>query len=48
MEAERGERTANGKIKRDAVVRSFATLVDEMYDANDDAAIAHQVRQRPD
>ncbi|WP_158716842.1 hypothetical protein [Streptomyces rimosus] len=48
MEAERGERTANGKIKRDAVVRTFATLINEMYDANDDAAIAHHVRQRPD
>ncbi|MFH8750862.1 hypothetical protein ACH4GK_22600 [Streptomyces rimosus] len=29
-------------------MRSFATLINEMYDANDDAAIAHHVRQRPD
>ncbi|MEV6980308.1 AMP-binding protein [Sphaerisporangium sp. NPDC051017] len=44
---ERGERTANGKIKRNAVVSSFATLIDEMYGADDDAAIANHVRPRP-
>nr|WP_272923783.1 AMP-binding protein [Streptomyces sp. SID3343] len=48
LEVERGERTANGKIKRNAVVRSFATLIDEMYgDANDDTAIANHVRAKP-
>ncbi|QEU96904.1 AMP-dependent synthetase/ligase [Streptomyces kanamyceticus] len=48
LQTERGERTANGKIKRNAVVKSFATLIDEMYDTNDDAAIAHHVRSRLD
>ncbi|MBO3682302.1 long-chain fatty acid--CoA ligase [Streptomyces sp. NEAU-YJ-81] len=46
LEVERGERTANGKIKRNAVVNSFATLIDDMYGANDDAAIANHVRSR--
>ncbi|MEU5610904.1 AMP-dependent synthetase/ligase [Streptomyces sparsogenes] len=47
LEVERGERTANGKIKRNAVVSSFATLIDDMYGANDDVAIANHVRSRP-
>ncbi|WP_336161279.1 AMP-dependent synthetase/ligase [Amycolatopsis sp. VC5-11] len=45
LEASRGERTANGKVKRAAVVGSFAGLIDEMYDADDDAAIADHVRR---
>ncbi|WP_168211217.1 hypothetical protein [Actinosynnema sp. ALI-1.44] len=44
MEVEHGERTANSKIKRKAVVSSFAALIDDMYGANDDAAIAKHVR----
>ncbi|MGS2591063.1 AMP-dependent synthetase/ligase [Streptomyces hebeiensis] len=47
LRVEHGERTANGKMKRNAVVRSFATLIDEMYGANDDAAIANHVRSKP-
>jgi long-chain acyl-CoA synthetase len=48
LEAERGERTANGKVKRTAVVTSFAPLIDEMYGANDDdATSASHVRLRP-
>jgi long-chain acyl-CoA synthetase len=48
LEAERGERTANGKVKRTAVVTSFAPLIDEMYGANDDdATFANHVRLRP-
>ena len=47
LQAEHGERTANGKMKRNAVLRSFATLIDEMYGANDDAAIANHVRSKP-
>ncbi|GDY39500.1 hypothetical protein SANT12839_003820 [Streptomyces antimycoticus] len=46
LQVEHGERTANGKIKRNAVVRSFAALIDEMYGANDDAAIANHVRSK--
>ncbi|WUL68954.1 hypothetical protein OG943_08435 [Amycolatopsis sp. NBC_00345] len=38
LAVERGERTANGKIKRNAVVSAFAAL-------NDDAAIAKHVRR---
>lgn len=45
LEAARGERTANGKVKRAVVVRSFAGLIDEMYGADDDAAIADHVRR---
>lgn len=45
LEASRGERTANGKVKRAVVVRSFAGLIDEMYGADDDAAIADHVRR---
>ncbi|MFF3002201.1 AMP-dependent synthetase/ligase [Kitasatospora sp. NPDC057940] len=48
LEVERGERTANGKVRRNAVVRSFATLIDEMYDADDDVAIADHVRSGSD
>ncbi|MET9146191.1 AMP-binding protein [Streptomyces sp. NPDC004042] len=47
LEAGRGERTANGKVRRDAVVRSFAALIDEMYDGDDDAAITSHVRPGP-
>ncbi|MEV0705215.1 AMP-binding protein [Saccharopolyspora sp. NPDC050389] len=47
LEVERGERTANGKIKRTAVVSSFAALIDDMYGVNDDAAIADHVRSKP-
>jgi long-chain acyl-CoA synthetase len=47
LEAERGERTTNGKVRRAAVVSSFAPLIDEMYGANDDVAIADHVRSRP-
>ncbi|WP_329390584.1 AMP-dependent synthetase/ligase [Streptomyces sp. NBC_01716] len=47
LRVEHGERTVNGKLKRNAVVRSFATLIDEMYGANDDAAIANHVRSKP-
>lgn len=39
-----GERTANGKVKREGVVRSFARLIDEMYPPDDTAAIAGAVR----
>ncbi|KUL44660.1 hypothetical protein ADL28_39780 [Streptomyces violaceusniger] len=46
LQVEHGERTANGKIKRNAVVRSFAALIDEMYGANEDAAIANHVRSK--
>ncbi|WP_443732352.1 hypothetical protein [Streptomyces niphimycinicus] len=46
LEAERGERTANGKVKRNAVVNSFATLIDEMYGGNDDTVIANHPRPR--
>ncbi|NIY64103.1 hypothetical protein SMALB_2054 [Streptomyces malaysiensis] len=46
LEAERGERTANGKVKRNAVVNSFATLIDEMYGGNDDTVIANHLRPR--
>jgi len=46
LEAERGERTANGKVKRTAVVSSFGTLIDEMYGGNDDAKIANHIRSR--
>lgn len=38
-----GERTANGKVRRDGVVRSFAALIDEMYPPDDAAAIAGAV-----
>ncbi|MFD2470393.1 AMP-dependent synthetase/ligase [Amycolatopsis silviterrae] len=47
LEAARGERTANGKVKRAAVVESFAGLIDEMYGTDDDAAIADHVRRGP-
>ncbi|PXY29874.1 hypothetical protein BAY59_11505 [Prauserella coralliicola] len=47
LDVERGERTANGKIKRTAVVNSFAALIEDMYGANDDAAIADHVRSKP-
>ncbi|WP_028936333.1 AMP-dependent synthetase/ligase [Pseudonocardia spinosispora] len=47
LEAGRGERTANGKVARNVVVRSFAGLIDEMYSGNDDSAIASHVRSRP-
>jgi long-chain acyl-CoA synthetase len=46
LEAERGERTANGKVKRTAVVSSFGTLIDEMYGGNDDTKIANHIRSR--
>ncbi|WP_413810965.1 AMP-dependent synthetase/ligase [Streptomyces sp. OE57] len=46
LEAERGERTAKGKVKRNAVVNSFATLIDEMYGGNDDTVIANHLRPR--
>ncbi|MCE0767004.1 AMP-binding protein [Pseudonocardia kujensis] len=46
LETARGERTANGKIRRNVVVRSFSSLVDEMYGANDDFVIAEHVRSR--
>jgi long-chain acyl-CoA synthetase len=46
LDAERGERTANGKVKRNAVVSSFAELIDEMYGGTDDSAIANHVRSR--
>ncbi|WP_116204714.1 AMP-dependent synthetase/ligase [Amycolatopsis circi] len=46
LEASRGERTANGKVKRAVVVGSFAGLIDEMYGVGDDAAIADHVRRR--
>lgn len=36
LEAARGERTANGKVKRAAVVGSFAGLIDEMYGVDDE------------
>ncbi|SFO97491.1 long-chain acyl-CoA synthetase [Amycolatopsis rubida] len=45
LEASRGERTANGKVKRAAVAGSFAGLIDEMYGVDDDAAIADHVRR---
>ncbi|MFJ2768720.1 AMP-dependent synthetase/ligase [Streptomyces sp. NPDC087300] len=48
LAAERGELTANGKVRRGAVVSAFAPLIDEMYGADDDAAIAHHVSARPD
>ncbi|MFE3221776.1 hypothetical protein [Streptomyces antimycoticus] len=44
LEAERGERTANGKVRRNAVVHSFATLIDEMCGGNDDTGIANHLR----
>jgi long-chain acyl-CoA synthetase len=46
LEAERGERTANGKVKRTAVVSSFCSLIDEMYGINDDTKIANHIRSR--
>lgn len=46
LDLQRGERTANGKIKRAAVVTSFTPLIDEMYGVNDDTVIAHHVRSR--
>ncbi|WP_406634301.1 AMP-binding protein [Amycolatopsis sp. WGS_07] len=45
LDPARGERTANGKVKRAAVVESFAELIDDMYGATDDAAIADHVRR---
>ncbi|MEU4895636.1 hypothetical protein AB0B12_23045 [Streptomyces sp. NPDC044780] len=48
LEVERGERTANGKIRRNAVVSSFAPLIDDMYGANDDRARRQRLqRHRP-
>lgn len=46
LDAERGERTANGKVTRNTVVSSFAELIDEMYNGNDGSAIANHVRSR--
>lgn len=46
LDAEHGERTANGKVKREGVVRSFAALIDEMYGTDDTVAIASHVRSR--
>ncbi|NGO67300.1 AMP-dependent synthetase/ligase [Streptomyces boncukensis] len=47
LAVERGERAANGKVKRTAVVNSFAALIDDMYGPNDDRAIADHVRSTP-
>lgn len=44
LDVANGERTANGKVKRDGVVRSFVDLIDEMYPPDDTAAIASAVR----
>ncbi|WP_194892179.1 hypothetical protein [Catenulispora pinisilvae] len=46
LAAERGELTANGKVRRAAVVDSFAALIDEMYRTDDEAAIAKHMRSR--
>jgi long-chain acyl-CoA synthetase len=43
---ETGERTANGKMKREGVVASFAELIDEMYERSEADAIAGQVDGR--
>ncbi|MFJ2807969.1 hypothetical protein [Kitasatospora sp. NPDC087271] len=44
----RAEQLKDFRVLRNAVVRSFATPIDEMYDANDDVATADHVRSRSD
>ena len=46
LDGDREEVTATRKVRRQVVLAHFQSLVDEMYDASEDAVIAAEVKDR--